>query len=141
MLSRPLLVFQLFLRSSRVQKKRAILTVAAIAWGSLSLLLLLSFGEGLKRQLTLANAGMGQNIAVMWPGETTMPWNGMPAGRPVRPGHGHRFLRTSIARWRSPALVYRPSYTIIGPVQAKYGGKPARLLREWMRPSPGGMDG
>jgi putative ABC transport system permease protein len=85
MLKRPLLVFQLFLRSSRVQKKRAILTVAAIAWGSLSLLLLLSFGEGLKRQLTLANAGMGQNIAVMWPGETTMPWNGMPAGRPVRP--------------------------------------------------------
>jgi len=85
MLTRPLLVFQLFLRSSRVQKKRAILTVAAIAWGSLSLLLLLSFGEGLKRQLTLAGAGLGQNIAVMWPGETTMPWNGMPAGLPVRP--------------------------------------------------------
>ncbi len=35
------------MRSSRVQKKRAILTIAAIAWGSLSLLLLLSFGEGL----------------------------------------------------------------------------------------------
>jgi putative ABC transport system permease protein len=68
-----------------VQKKRAILTIAAIAWGSLSLLLLLSFGEGLKRQLTLASAGLGQNIAVMWPGETTMPWNGMPAGMPVRP--------------------------------------------------------
>jgi putative ABC transport system permease protein len=85
MLTRPLLVIQLFLRSSRVQKKRAILTIAAIAWGSLSLLLLLSFGEGLKRQLTLASAGLGQNIAVMWPGETTMPWNGMPAGMPVRP--------------------------------------------------------
>jgi len=82
---RPILVIQLFLRSSRVQKKRAILTVAAIAWGSLSLLLLLSFGEGLKRQMTLANAGMGQNIAVMWPGETTLPWQGMPAGRPIRP--------------------------------------------------------
>ena len=85
MLTRPLLVFQLFLRSSRVQKKRAILTVAAIAWGSLSLLLLLAFGEGLKRQLTLAKAGMGENIAVMWPGETTLPWEGMPAGKPVRP--------------------------------------------------------
>ena len=42
------LVLQLFLRASRVQKKRAILTVASIAWGSLSLLLLLAFGEGLK---------------------------------------------------------------------------------------------
>jgi len=82
---RPWIVFQLFLRSSRVQKKRAILTVAAIAWGSLSLVLLLAFGEGLKRQLTRAQAGMGRDIAVLWPGETTMPWQGLPAGRPVRP--------------------------------------------------------
>jgi putative ABC transport system permease protein len=82
---RPWLVFQLFLRSSRVQKKRAILTVAAIAWGSLSLVLLLAFGEGMKRQLTLAQAGLGRNIAVLWPGETTLPWEGMPAGRPIRP--------------------------------------------------------
>jgi len=84
-LTRQHRVLLLFLRSSRVQRKRAVLTVAAIAWGSLSLLLLLSFGEGLKRQLTLAQAGMGRDIAVMWPGETTLPWNGMPAGMSVRP--------------------------------------------------------
>ncbi len=82
---RPWLVFQLFLRSSRVQKKRAFLTIAAIAWGSLSLVLLLAFGEGMKRQLTLAQAGLGRNIAIMWPGETTLPWEGLPAGRPIRP--------------------------------------------------------
>jgi putative ABC transport system permease protein len=82
---RPLLVLQLFLRSSRVQKKRAILTIAAIAWGSLSLLLLLSFGEGLKRRLSLAGAGLGRDIAIVWPGQTTLPWQGLPAGRPIRP--------------------------------------------------------
>jgi putative ABC transport system permease protein len=76
---------QLFARSSRVQKKRAVLTVAAIAWGSLSLVLLLAFGEGLKRQITLAKSGLGVNIAVLWPGETTKPWQGLAAGRPVRP--------------------------------------------------------
>jgi len=97
---RPLLVFQLFLNSSRVQKKRAILTIAAIAWGSLSLLLMLSFGEGLKRQLTLAQHGMGRNIAVMWPGETTMPWQGMPAGRPIRP----RVEDIELLRTRIPLL-------------------------------------
>jgi putative ABC transport system permease protein len=79
------LVVQLFLRSSRVQRKRAVLTIAAIAWGSVSLLLLLAFGEGLKRQLSRASAGMGSGIAVLWPGETTKPWRGLPAGRPIRP--------------------------------------------------------
>jgi putative ABC transport system permease protein len=82
---RPGLVFQLFWRTSRVQKKRAVLTVAAIAWGSLSLVLLLAYGEGLKRNMTLASQGMGTNLAIMWPGETTMDWQGMPAGRPIRP--------------------------------------------------------
>jgi putative ABC transport system permease protein len=73
------------MRSSRVQKKRALLTIAAIAWGSLSLLLLLSFGEGLKRQLLVADSGLGRNIAILWPGETTRPWNGMPSGRWILP--------------------------------------------------------
>jgi putative ABC transport system permease protein len=83
--SNPLVILQLFARSSRVQRKRAVLTIAAIAWGSLALLLLLSFGEGLKRQLNTARAGMGSNIAVIWPGETGKPWQGLPAGRPIRP--------------------------------------------------------
>ena len=85
-MSRPrLMTLQLFVRSSRVQKKRAILTIAAIAWGTLALLLLLAFGEGLGISLLNAWAGMGTDIAVIWPGETTKPWKGMPAGRPVRP--------------------------------------------------------
>jgi putative ABC transport system permease protein len=94
---KPWLSFQLFMRSSRVQKKRAVLTVAAIAWGSLSLVLLLAFGEGLKLQLMRARSGMGNNIAIMWPGETTMPWEGLPAGRPIRPRHEDvELLRTRI---------------------------------------------
>ena len=75
----------LFARASRVQRKRATLTIAAIAWGSLSLMLFLSFGEGLKRSLYRSTRGMGQNLAVMWPGNTGRAWQGMPAGRPIRP--------------------------------------------------------
>jgi len=76
-------VLNLFVMSSRLQKKRAILTIASIAWGSVSLLLLLSFGEGLKRQLTVANRGMGNGIAVLWASETTKVWQGLPAGRSI----------------------------------------------------------
>jgi putative ABC transport system permease protein len=77
-------VFHLFLQSSRLQKKRAFLTIAAIAWGTVAIMLLLAFGEGLKRQLSKNRKSMGENIAVMWPGETTKPWKGLPQGRPVR---------------------------------------------------------
>jgi putative ABC transport system permease protein len=82
---RPGLVLLLFARASRVQRKRATLTIAAIAWGALSLMLFLSFGEGLKRSLHRSTRGMGQNLAIMWPGSTGRPWQGLPAGRPIRP--------------------------------------------------------
>jgi putative ABC transport system permease protein len=78
------LVLHLLARSARVRRKRAVLTIAAIAWGSIALLLLLAFGEGLKRQMVRGTAGMGRNIAVMWPGETSRAWNGLPSGRPIR---------------------------------------------------------
>ena len=82
---RPGLVLHLFLSSSRVQKKRAFLTVAAIAWGTLAMLLLLAFGEGLKISISTAQHGMGSNLAVLWPGTTSLTWQGLPAGRPIRP--------------------------------------------------------
>ena len=74
-------ILSMFLSASRLQKKRAVLTIAAIAWGSVSLLLLLAFGEGLKNQMATARRGMGDGIAVLWAGQTTKPWQGLPAGR------------------------------------------------------------
>lgn len=77
-------IFSLFSTSSRLQKKRAYLTIAAIAWGTVAILLLLAFGEGLKRQMDMNRRATGENLAVMWPGETTKAWKGMPPGRPIR---------------------------------------------------------
>ena len=57
---RPGLILNLFLKASRVQKKRAVLTIASIAWGSLSLLLLLAFGEGLSLSIAKGMNGMAQ---------------------------------------------------------------------------------
>jgi putative ABC transport system permease protein len=77
-------ILSLFATSSRLQRKRAVLTVASIAWGTVAILLLLAFGEGLKRQMDKNRRSTGENIAVMWMGETSKPWKGMPPGRPVR---------------------------------------------------------
>ena len=77
-------ILSLFATSSRLQRKRAVLTVASIAWGTVAILLLLAFGEGLKRQMDKNRRSTGENIAVMWTGETSKPWKGMPPGRPIR---------------------------------------------------------
>ncbi|HUP46941.1 MAG TPA: ABC transporter permease [Thermoanaerobaculia bacterium] len=79
------IIFSLFKSASQLQKRRAYLTIAAIAWGTVAILLLLAFGEGLKRQLDKNRRAMGENIAVLWPGETTKGWKGLPPGRPIRP--------------------------------------------------------
>lgn len=79
------LVFQLFFRSARLQKKRATLTIASLAWGTVTILLLLAFGEGLKRQLRSNEQAMGSNLAILWPGETSKPYKGLAEGRPIRP--------------------------------------------------------
>jgi putative ABC transport system permease protein len=80
-----LVVLHLFARSARLQKKRATLTIASIAWGTVTILLLLAFGEGLKRQLSSNERAMGENLAIHWPGETSKVWKGLPEGRPIRP--------------------------------------------------------
>jgi putative ABC transport system permease protein len=93
-------ILQLFLRSARLQKKRATLTIASLAWGTVTILLLLAFGEGLKRQMTSNEQAMGNNLAILWPGETSKPYKGMPEGRSIRP----RLEDIDYARERMPEL-------------------------------------
>jgi putative ABC transport system permease protein len=77
------LVLRLFRADLGHQTKRIVLTVLAIAWGTLSIVLLLSFGEGLKRSLARGSKGMGEGIGVVWPGATTRAFMGLPSGRHV----------------------------------------------------------
>ena len=62
------LILKLFRRSAGINRRRMIMTIAAIAWGTLSIVLLLSFGEGLKRGFTRGSRGLGEGIVVVWPG-------------------------------------------------------------------------
>ncbi|GAB4319667.1 MAG: ABC transporter permease [Candidatus Zixiibacteriota bacterium] len=73
-----------FWNDFRKQKKRAALTVAAIVWGTMSILLLLAFGEGLKLSLDRNQRGLGENIMIVWGGQTSIPHEGLPRGRRIR---------------------------------------------------------
>jgi putative ABC transport system permease protein len=78
------MVWRLFRADAAHNRKRIALTVLAIAWGTLSIVLLLSFGEGMKRAFHRTSRGMGEDIGVLWPGATTRPYAGLPSGRTIQ---------------------------------------------------------
>ncbi len=71
------------MRDFRKQKKRITLTLIALAWGTISIMLLLGFGEGLHQQLTINTKGLGEGLVVLWGGATSKPFKGLGKGRPI----------------------------------------------------------
>lgn len=52
-----------------------------LVWGTVAIVVLVAFGVGFRKQ-TIANMhGMGERIAIVWPGKTTKPWQGFGIGR------------------------------------------------------------
>ncbi len=79
-----LLFLKLIGREFKAQKLRMSLTVLAITWGTISITLLMAFSVGLEKQMNKANAGLGDGIVIVWGGQTTMPYQGLPQGRRIR---------------------------------------------------------
>lgn len=77
-------IINVFVRDFRKQKKRLTLTLVALAWGTISIMLLLGFGEGLENQMAINRKGLGEGIAILWGGQTSIPFKGLGKGRPIR---------------------------------------------------------
>lgn len=77
------IIYNVFVRDFRKQKKRIALTLLALGWGTISIMLLLGFGEGLQRQMEAQRKGMGERICVVWGGQTTKAYKGMGKGRRI----------------------------------------------------------
>lgn len=78
-----LYLFRLFYRELKRQKKRITLTIFALAWGTFSIVVLLSFGEGLERQMVKATHGLGEGICIVYSGQTSKPYRGLGKGRMI----------------------------------------------------------
>jgi len=63
---------------------RSVLTMLGIVWGLASVVLLLAYGQGLGGCVLNAFLNMGNNVIVIWPGQTSMQAGGQRAGKPVR---------------------------------------------------------
>jgi putative ABC transport system permease protein len=70
-----------FFMDLKVQRTRAMLTIIAIAWGTIAVVLLLSFGNGLGNQMQSGLINAGNRIMILYAGETGKQFEGMPKGR------------------------------------------------------------
>ncbi len=111
------IVYNVFMRDFRKQRKRIILTLVAIMWGTMSIMLLLAFGEGLKQQLTKGSRGMGEGIVVVWGGQTSIPHAGFGKGRRINLHEEDiAYLRKSV-----PQMIHIAGEYIRWGVSIRYG--------------------
>jgi putative ABC transport system permease protein len=73
-----------FFQDLKAHRTRAILTLVAITWGTVAVVLLLSFGEGLGDQMMKGLLNAGDRILIVYGGETGKVFEGLPKGRRIR---------------------------------------------------------
>jgi putative ABC transport system permease protein len=76
-------LFRDFLFDLRVHRLRAALTLIAITWGTIAVVLLLSFGQGLGTQILKGLMNAGNQIIILYGGETGLIYQGLPKGRTI----------------------------------------------------------
>jgi putative ABC transport system permease protein len=67
----------------RRNQLRSVLTMLGIVWGLASVVILLAYGQGLGGSVLHAFMNMGNNVIVLWPGQTSLQAGGQRAGKAV----------------------------------------------------------
>ncbi|MDZ7315208.1 MAG: ABC transporter permease [candidate division KSB1 bacterium] len=77
------LLIREFIQDLKRQKLRAFLTITAITWGTLAVVLLMAFGTGLGFRMRESLLNAGDRIIRIWGGETSLKYAGLPTGRSI----------------------------------------------------------
>ena len=78
-----LMLIKEFLQDIKKQKTRAILTTVAIAWGCLTMILLMAFGNGLSFRMREGMLNAYNQIIMTGGGQTGKKFEGLPLGRSI----------------------------------------------------------
>jgi putative ABC transport system permease protein len=119
-----------FFHDLKAQRTRSLLTIVAIAWGTVAVVLLLSFGQGLGNQMELGLTNAGNQIVIFYGGETGMQFEGMPKGRRIAMvEEDARLLETAVRGIDMVSPQYRKS------VRLAYGRTASNTECEGVNPS------
>lgn len=128
----------------RQYKSRTFMTMFGLTWGTITVILLMAFGTGMGRKLIKDMHGMGEGIAIVWPGSTSIPYKGYGRNRQIRltdedveilrrEVSGLEALSPEYTRWGMPVRVGdKMNKPCISGVIPEYGG-----MRN-IYPQPGG---
>ncbi|MEN6311636.1 MAG: ABC transporter permease, partial [Acidobacteriota bacterium] len=67
----------------RKRRKKSSLITFALFWGTLSILLLMAFGQGLNTQFHVAFSGLGETLIMVSGGQSSLEFEGLPKGRRI----------------------------------------------------------
>lgn len=102
-----------FFKDLKAHRTRAFLTIVAITWGTVAVVLLLAFGKGLGNQMMTGLMNAGNRIMILYGGETGMQFEGMPKGRRIRLAEEDaEMLRRAIPAINFISPQYRASVTL-----------------------------
>ena len=73
-----------FWNEYRKRRKKAALVTFALFWGTLSILLMLAFGQGMSTQFRVSFSGLGETLIMITAGQASLAFEGLPKGRPIR---------------------------------------------------------
>ncbi|MCY3704658.1 MAG: ABC transporter permease [Gammaproteobacteria bacterium] len=68
----------------RANRTRSFLTIFAMVWGTISIVLLLAFGRGLRTQVSEGLLNAGERIFMVYGGQTSLEHEGLAQGRRIR---------------------------------------------------------
>ncbi len=99
-------------------RKRSSMTVLGIMWGIASFILLMAYGDGFQKAMMLGLKYFGDNVVVVWNGQTSMQAGGSRSGRVIRT----KPQDVEMIRQRC-TLVKRVSPEVYDDVQLRWGDR------------------
>jgi putative ABC transport system permease protein len=73
-----------FWNEFRKRRKKSALITFALFWGTLSILLLMAFGQGMSAQFRISFSGLGETLIMITGNQTSLTHEGLPKGRQIR---------------------------------------------------------